>query len=327
MSHVALLNSKLRGVIPPLVTPLRNARSLDERSLERLVEHVIGGGVHSLFVLGSTGEAPSLSVDLRCLVIRCTSEFAARRVPLVVNVSDTAIEHTMRLVEESAKAGAYAVALSPPCYFPLDQRQLSAYVGNFCERSPLPVFLYNVPQFAHTALEPQTVCQLAELPNVIGLKNSNGSLKYLQTVQAGLRHRHEFTLLVGNEENFLAALELGADGGVCGGANMFPDIFVGLFKAAENGNDAEADKLQQMVAQVSKAVYNVGPPETSYLRGLKHALTMLELIDDVLAEPLQNFDSAERAELDTRFADVLKAINYVPDTKRVESLVTEREPR
>ncbi len=320
MSHLPSPNSKLRGVITPLVTPLRNHFSLDEHSLQRVVEHVISGGVHGLFVLGSTGEASSLSVDLRCSVIYRVSEIAAKRVPLVVNVSDTALEHTLRFAEESAKAGAFAVALSPPCYFPLDQRQLRTYTSNFSERSPLPVFLYNVPQFAHTALEPETVCHLAQLPNVIGLKNSDGSLKYLQTVQSGLARRDDFSLLIGNEETFLGALELGADGGVCGGANMFPNIFVRLFNAAANGNDAEAGKLQQTIVQVSKAVYTVGPSETSYLRGLKHALAVLELIDDVLAEPLQNFNSAECAELESRFADVLKAIDYVPDMKKVKSL-------
>jgi dihydrodipicolinate synthase/N-acetylneuraminate lyase len=319
VSLVPSRDSKLRGVITPLVTPLRNRHSLDEDSLERLVEHVISGGVHGLFVLGSTGEAPSLSLDLRCCVIRRTSEIAGNRVPLVVNVADTAFEDSVRLANESAEVGAFAVALSPPCYFPLDQRQLRAYIANFCERSPLPVFLYNVPQFAHTALKPSTVCQLAELPNVIGLKNSDGSLEYLRTVQAGLAHRHDFSLLVGNEEIFLTALQIGADGGICGGANMFPKIFVRLFEAAANGNDAEADKLQQTVVQVSEAVYRVGPSETSYLRGLKRALAVLELIEDVLAEPLQNFDSAERAQLDSRFADVLKGINNVPDTRKAKT--------
>lgn len=261
-----------------------------------------------------------MSVNLRCSLIQRASEITAKRVPLIVNVSDTALEHTVRLANVSANAGAFALALSPPCYFGLDQDQLGAYIINFCEKSPLPVFLYNIPQFAHTALKAETVCHLAELPKVIGLKNSNGSLDYLESVQSGLVRRDDFTLLVGNEETFLAALKLGADGGVCGGANMFPEIFVRLFEAAANGNDAEAERTQQIIVAVSNAVYTVGPSETSYLRGLKHALAMLELIDDVIAEPLQNFDAAECAELESRFSDLLRAMDYVPEMKKVKTV-------
>ena len=309
MASIRKSNHKIRGVVVPLVTPLREGGALDSSSLERIVEHVIRADVDGLFVLGSTGEAPSLSVELRCSILRAVAQAAASRLPLVVNVSDTALDHTLRIAEQAAHNGAFALALSPPSYFALDQKQVRAYVAHFCEKSPLPVFLYNVPQFAHTAFEPETVCELAQLPNVIGLKNSDGRLDYLRRVQLGLARREEFSLLVGNEEILLPALKLGADGGVCGGANMFPRIFVELFKAATEGHHAEAERLQALVLEVSNAIYHVGASETSYLRGLKRALSGLGLIQDVLAEPLQNFEPAEKAELDARFARVHEAIH------------------
>jgi dihydrodipicolinate synthase/N-acetylneuraminate lyase len=320
LSHVPTFNGKLRGIIAPLVTPLRNWQTMDLPSLERLVEHVLAGKVHGLFVLGSTGEALSLSIDLRCALVQALSEAVAARVPIIVNVSDTAFAHSLRLAHEAAKCGAIAVAISPPCYFQLDQRQLSAYVAHFAERSPLPVFLYNIPQFAHTAFAEKTVCELAELPNVIGLKNSNGNLDYLRAVQAGLRQRADFSVVVGNEETLLPALIVGADGGVCGGANMFPKLFVELFEAATNGRVSETEQLQQTVVRVAKAVYAVGAPETSYLRGLKRALSLLGFIQDVLAEPLQNFDRAEQAELDSRFARVLESMNEPTGIQEVKTL-------
>lgn len=319
LSQVPTLSGKLRGIITPLVTPLLDWRTLDFPSLRRLIEHVVAGKVHGLFVLGSTGEAPSLGIDLRCALVRAVSNEAAARVPLIVNVSDTAFEHTLCLAEEAAKCGAMAVAISPPSYFPLDQAQLKAYLAHFSERSPLPVFLYNIPQFAHTAIAAETVCELAELPNVIGLKNSDGSLDYLRAVHTGLRRRSDFSVLVGNEETLLPALTIGADGGVCGGANMFPQMFVQLFEAATNGRQAEAEELQQTVVRISKAVYAVGAPETSYLRGLKRALTGLGMIRDVLAEPLQNFDKAEQAELDSRFARLLETANDRPAVEEMKS--------
>lgn len=320
MGHIQTSNGKLRGIIVPLVTPLRAGGALDRDSLDRVVEHVAAAGVNGLFLLGSTGEASSLSVELRCSLLRAVAQRAGERVPLVVNVSDTALEHTLQIADEAAEQGALAVALSPPCYFVLDQRQLKAYTRHFCEKSALPVFLYNVPQYAHTAFEPETVCELAELPNVIGLKNSDGSLEYLQRVRSGLRRREEFSLLVGNEETLLSALQLGADGGVCGGANMFPEMFVELFQAATGGRVNDAEWLQQIVVEISESVYRVGAPETSYLRGLKRALSALELIEDVLAEPLQNFEPAEKAELDARFARVLETVRKVAERNHSKSM-------
>jgi 4-hydroxy-tetrahydrodipicolinate synthase len=305
---IAVNSSKpsLRGIVVPLVTPLRDTQALDFEALSRIVESVLDGGVHGLFVLGSTGEAPSLSIDLRYSVINLVQQVAANRVPVLVNISDTAFAHSLRLAEKAASAGASAVVLSPPCYFPIDQEQLFRYATKFCEHSPVPVFLYNVPQYAHNAFAPETVRELSYLEIVVGLKNSDGSLEYLKAVRAGVAHRSNFSLLVGNEETLLPALSAGADGGVCGGANLFPKLFVQLYEAATNGSDGEARPIQELVIRVAETVYGVGPSETSYLRGLKHALSMLGLIENVLAEPLQNFRPHERAEFEERFEHLLE---------------------
>lgn len=307
-SKVASSITKLQGIITPLVTPLKNSGELDSGGLERIVEHVVSGGVHGLFVLGSTGEGPSLSVDVRRDVIRAVTRTTGNRVPVLVNVSDTALAHCMQLSEEAAQVDASGLAISPPCYYPLDQRQLFEYTRKFCESSPLPVFLYNVPQYAHNRFEPETVRDLAYLPNVIGIKNSDGSLQYLETVRNGVSHRSDFTLLVGNEEILLPALRAGADGGVCGGANMFPRLFVQLFDAAKNGSHVEAEVTQDLIVRVSKAVYTVGSRETSYLRGLKQALSSLTLIDGHLAEPLQQFDAAQRTEIEERLNSLVEEV-------------------
>jgi hypothetical protein len=93
-----------------------------------------------------------------------------------------------------------------------------------------------------------------------------------------------------------------------------------LFEAATGGRHAEAEWMQQLVVQISEAMYTVGSPETSYLRGLKRALSMLELIDNVLAEPLHNFDSSECAELQSRFVHITQGLNALPDHKGTRSL-------
>jgi 2-dehydro-3-deoxy-D-pentonate aldolase len=303
-----ILPRPLRGIIPPLVTPLLDRGALDVSGLIGVIERVLAGGVHGVFILGSTGEAPSLGLDLRRHVIRETCGAVGGRVPVLVNVSDTAFAHCLQLAEDAAKAGAVAVVLSPPCYFPLDQDLLFAAVFKFAERSPLPVFLYNVPQYAHTEYASSTVERLSHAPNIAGIKNSNGNLEYLREVLRAVAHRPEFSILVGNEEKFLPALLAGAHGGVCGGANMFPELFVQLYEAFVKGRHSEAEAHHKNVVRVSDAIYTVGPLETSYLRGLKCALSLLGVINDVLADPLQSLNETQRKELEQRLNEVLEAV-------------------
>jgi len=200
------------------------------------------------------------------------------------------------------------VVLSPPCYFPLDQELLFASARSFAQRSPLPVFLYNVPQYAHNEYAPETVERLSHAPNIAGIKNSNGSLDYLRAVREAVAHRPEFSVLVGNEEKFFPALLAGADGGVCGGANMFPELFVQLYESYLNGRHSQAEAHHKTVVRIADAIYTVGPSETSYLRGLKCALSLLGVINDVLAEPLRSLNPAQRGELEQRLNAVLEAV-------------------
>jgi len=296
------LAKSLCGIIPPIVTPLLDPETLDVPGLHSLIERLIAGRVHGIFALGSTGESPSLSLDMRREVITQTCAAAGGRVPVLINVSENSFAHVLLLAECSARAGASAVVWSPPCYFPIPQEDVERNAAALAERSPLPLFLYNVPQYAHNEIAPATIGRLSHVPNIVGLKNSNGSLAYLAEVRKAVAHRPEFSLLVGNEETLYPALCAGAGGGVCGGANMFPELYVRLFEDWSNGLYAEAEALHKVVVRLASAVYTIGAAQTSYLRGLKCALALLHGMHDVLAEPLECFSAAERDELRARLA-------------------------
>jgi len=294
-----------RGIVPPLVTPLTETGKFDARSFSTLIERVIEGGVHGLFLLGTTGEFCSLSTETRKQVVSEGCRAAAKRVPVVVNVSDTSFEESLKLARHAAGAGATAVAICPPYYFSVTQEDLLRYTQKFAEASDLPVFLYNIPQNAHVEFEADTVRRLADVPNVAGLKNSNGSVEYTSQVSQVKARRPEFSLLVGTEEIMMTAMEAGADGSVCGGANMFPALYVKLFDAMENKQLSQAKELQGLIARIAKEIYSVGPANTSYFRGLKGALAQLGVCGESLAEPLTVFNSEERQELRSRLNRLL----------------------
>jgi dihydrodipicolinate synthase/N-acetylneuraminate lyase len=276
-----------RAIIPPIVTPLLDVDVLDVKGLEKLVEHQIAGGVHGIFVLGTTGEAPSLSYRLRSEMLERTIALVAGRVPVLMGVTDCAYAETLRLTDLAARSGASAVVLAPPFYFSTSQGDLLRIVENFNDASPLPVFLYNIPQMTKTAFAPETVARAAQMSNIYGLKDSSGSMDYVRQILAAVQPRGEFTILLGSEHLLMEGLQIGVDGGVHGGANLFPELYVRLFNAWEANDQQEVQRLHAKVIDLGNALYDATDAEYRYIRGLKYALSAAGLCSDLPAWPFE----------------------------------------
>ena len=166
----------MRGVIVPLVTPLLDRDTLDTGGLERLIEHVLAGGVQGLFILGTTGEGPSLGYRLRHELIERTCRLAAGRVPVMGGITDTAFIESVRLAPTAADGGAAAVVAAPPYYYPARQLELVEYIEHLAAELPLPLLLYNLPGYTKLPFEPQTVRAAAAMPGIVGMKDSSGDM-------------------------------------------------------------------------------------------------------------------------------------------------------
>ncbi|RPI27648.1 MAG: dihydrodipicolinate synthase family protein [Acidobacteria bacterium] len=285
---------ELSGIIPPLATPLTEQADLDCAALERLVEHVIQGGVSGMFLLGTTGEGPHLDPGIRFRMIKAVCKLAAGRVPVLVGLCDSSTSACLRIADQAAAEGASALVLTPPFYFPLSQEELLHYLERLVPQLPLPVFLYNIPSLTKIWVQPPTLLKIvANLP-ISGLKDSSGDMEYFAEVRRALPRATGFQLFCGPEEKLMEAVRLGADGGVCGGANLFPRLYVELFRSACAGFDDRAEHLQSEVRKMSEVVYSQTPDGSSYLRGLKSALEIVGICDGWLAEPLAPLDSPLR---------------------------------
>jgi len=299
------LKLPLRGIIPPLVTPLIDNETLDIEGLERLIEHMISGGVHGIFILGTTGEFASLSYKLREELIEYTCQWVKGRVPVLVGITDSAFSESLRLAKIAAKCGADAVVLAPPYYFAAGQPELLEYLHRIMKQMPLPLFLYNMPMHTKVKFLPETVRMAAEIPGIIGMKDSSSDLAYFKQVQYALRDRDDFTFMVGPEEFMAEFVLTGGHGGVNGGANMFPKLYVELYNAARNRDLDKIQTLQGKVMQISSTIYNVGSFGSSYLKGLKCALSVLGICNDFMAEPFHRFNEPEREKI----KEALKALH------------------
>lgn len=292
-SSADILARPLRGIIPPMVTPLLDRDTLDAAGLERLIEHILAGGVHGLFILGTTGEAPSLSHRLRHEFIERVCSQVAGRVPVLVGIADTSFVESVNMARRAAEAGAQALVLAPPYYFPAGQPELLEYLKHLMAEVSLPLFLYNMPNRPKPVFEPETVRAAAEIPGVVGLKDSSANMVYFHRLQSLMEDRPDFSLLMGPEELLAETILLGGHGGVCGGANLLPRLYVDLYEAACAKDLAKVGSLHRTVLRIDATIYSVGRYESSFLKGLKCALSCLGICSDFLAEPFHRFREPE----------------------------------
>ena len=303
--------SVFHGVIPPMVTPLAADGTLDIAGTEHLVEHILAGGVHGLFLLGTTGEAPDLPYEVRRELVSRVLKQVAGRVPVLVGVTDTVFAESLRLADFAAERGASALVAAPPYYFAAGQPELVDYYTHLADKVPLPLFLYNMPSQVKVMIEVKTVVELARHPKIIGLKDSSGNIGYFNACRYALRDHPEFVILIGPEEALGEVVLMGAAGGVSGGANLFPKTFVDIYNAAVAGDIARVRELQERIMRVSSLIYGVGHHNSSFVKGVKCALSLMGVCSDALAEPRVPFNPADREIIRVRLAE----LGALPATK------------
>ncbi len=287
----------VQGIVTPLVTPLIDNDTLDITGLERLIEHVISGGVHGIFILGTTGEAQSLAVDVRIEMIRQSSRFIRKRVPLLVGISDSSISESVKLCKAAQESGADAVVSTPPFYFVMDQVELAEYYEMLLPRLNLPLYLYNMPINTKINFEPKTIRRIAQNSNVVGFKDSSGNAPYLQLVMHEMQDYEKFSIFVGPEEMTAEMILLGADGGVNGGANIFPRLYVDLYNAAVTKDVRKVNELQTKIMNISSSIYTIGKNGSSYLKGLKCSLEILGICNGFIASPFNRFNEKQQEQI------------------------------
>jgi len=303
-----IFHQPLRGIVPPMITPLRDRDTLDRDGLERIIEHLLVGGVSGLFILGTTGEGPSLGYRLRREVIEQTCRLVKGRVPVLVGITDTAFVESLHVARCSADAGADAVVLAPPYYVPEGQSELREYLEHLLPELPLPLFLYNMPSLTKVPFEIDTVRWAMDQPRIVGLKDSSANMIYFGRLLELAKGRASWSVLVGPEELLAESVLLGGHGGVNGGANVFPRLYVELHQAAAGGDLDRIRELHSLVIQVVGRLYAVGRHPSAVIKGIKCAVSILGLAGDFMAEPFHRFRESERKIIETAVRDLQETL-------------------
>lgn len=288
-----LLKQPLKGVVPPIITPLKDEYTLDDPGLECLIEHIIGGGVHGLFLLGTTGEGPSLSYKLKYEMIEKSCKQIAGRVPALVGITDASFAESIRLSEHAAECGADAVVLAPPYYFPAGQSELLEYLEHLAPKLPLPLFLYNMPSMTKVDIAVDTLRKASKIDGIIGFKDSSGNMIRYHEYITAMRDKPEFSILIGPEELLGESVLFGGHGGVAGGANINPKLFVDMYNAAAIGNVEKMKYLQKEIFTL-RQLYFCGQYSSTFIKGVKCSLNYMGICSDFMAEPFHAFRQPER---------------------------------
>jgi 4-hydroxy-tetrahydrodipicolinate synthase len=233
------------GAFAAMVTPFTDdGTAVSEPRLRAYCDFLIGRGIHGLFAFGTTGEWPLLSEAERGFGARVLVEQARGRVPVMIHAGAHSTEQACRLAVQGREAGASAVSVVSPPYFPLDDQALLDHFTAVARAvSGFPVFLYNIPELTNNDISPDLLLRAARAAdNVVGLKYSGGSLnrfrEYRRTMGAA------FSLFNGNDSLALPALHEGADGLVSGNASAYPELPVALYELFRQGSFGQAREKQ-----------------------------------------------------------------------------------
>jgi 4-hydroxy-tetrahydrodipicolinate synthase len=265
---------------------MKSADQLDVDAVDRIVDHLVQGGVSGLFVLGTTGEGPSLTYQMRYEMVERTCEQVKGRVPVLVGVTDTSLAESIALAEHAAACGASAIVAAAPFYFDVSQSALEAWFRELADRSPLPVMLYNMPSCVGVTLDLGIVDSLSHHPNIAGIKDSGGDWSYFQQLCDKHRDRDDFVIFMGPEELLAEAVAAGANGGVCGGANLLPQVYSRLYLAALKNDSVEIAHWKQAIADMFAMVYRDDDQRMKLIPGLKLAMEECGLCSGIIAPPL-----------------------------------------
>jgi len=293
----------LKGIIPPVITPLINNTTIDIQGLEKLIEHLVTGGVHGIFILGTTGEAPSLSHKLREEFIKRTCDLVKHRIPVLVGITDTSFESSVEIAEYSQKVGADAVVVAPPYYIPISQAEMMDYLENLIPRLPLPLMLYNMPSYTKLHLTIKTVIAAKDL-GAIGIKDSSGDMLYLFSLIEEFKNSPEFSIITGTELFIPETIMQGGHGAIAGGANMFPRLFVDLYDASVAKDFDKIAILRDKVMRLYNTIYSVGKSTSRYLKGTKCALAALGICNEYIAFPLRKFEGEDKQKIEQYIAEM-----------------------
>ncbi len=295
---------KPEGIFPALVTPFTDdGKTIDEARLRVLVNHCLELGVHGMVPCGTTGEFVNLTIEEKKCVIRTVVDEVDGKVPIIAGTGASGTREALEMTQYAKDVGATAALIVTPYYLKPADRGIFEHYNTIASRVDLPIILYNIPQCTGVPLPWQMVEDLAQIPNIVGVKDSSGQLSYVLAVLEKVRDK--INVLCGHDEVVVAALAAGCSGAILASANVIPDVWVKVYNHVKNGELQKARELQYKVQKIARIIAGSGAV------GTKAALNMLKVKVGPVRMPLSvggelTYEAREELRLDLEKIEKIK---------------------
>jgi 4-hydroxy-tetrahydrodipicolinate synthase len=255
--------AEIKGIIPPILTPLDDHEEINEAELRHQVNRMIDAGVSGVFALGTNGEAYALSHKEKLQILRIVVDEVKGRVPVYAGTGCPTTKETITLSQQAEEIGADILSVIVPYFAAASQDELYIHYMMVANSVDIPVVLYNIPARTGNTLAPATVARLAkEIPNIMGAKDSSGNFDNMkQYIELTQNIGKDFAVLSGNDSLILPILMFGGKGGIAGCANVFPRTMVEIYEAYQAGDIERAKKVQDSI-RIFRNCFKYGNPNT-----------------------------------------------------------------
>jgi 4-hydroxy-tetrahydrodipicolinate synthase len=293
---------KLEGIIPAMVTLFKDNYELDEEANRNQINFLIENGVHAILIAGSTGEFMHLSKEERKKLAEICVDEANNRVPIIIGTGSTSTDEVIELTKHAKDIGADAVQIQAPYYFKfLSNEMIYQHFKTIAESVDIPITLYNFPSAIGINLDPLLIANLAQISNIIALKDTTSDLSHMQKVLQLTKNKN-FHVIAGSDDMLLPLLIIGGHGSVTGLGNFLPSLPVKLYNAFKNGNLNEARKLHEKIILIREIMLSITNPP---IAAIKVAMKLIgRPVTYVVRRPLLSLSDKQREELIRKFREI-----------------------
>ena len=281
-----------KGIIPAVITPLSAEGNFNEKAMRKLINYLIDGGIHGLFVVGTTGEFYGLSAEEKREIFQVTMDETKGRVPVYAGTNGITTRESVLLTQIAEECKVDAVSVLTPMFITPTQDQLIKHYQTIAANTSLPVLLYNNPPKTGVGLTPATVAKLAEVPNIVSIKDSSGDLTLTAEYIRMTRGMKDFNVLVGRDTLIYGALCYGAAGSIASCANVAPRLCADIYEKYNAGDLAGALEAQFTLAPL-RIAFTIG----TFPAVIKESLTLLGIEAGPCMDPVGPMTREEREKL------------------------------
>jgi 4-hydroxy-tetrahydrodipicolinate synthase len=311
-SRKPIAAERFAGVIPPLVLPLDRTGQIDFESLDRQIDFLLAGGVHGLWVNGTSGDFFALGDDERARVVAAAVRRAAGRVPVIAQAGDAATRKAIGHGQRALEAGADAIAVVLPYYLDYSQIELKAHYRAVSRGIGVPLFLYQLPQMCKVALSVDSIVELTQDGTLIGIKDSAGDVDFYYRLVRSVRQRElSLRCFYGASSLLDVGLYVGGHGVMSAIANLVPQLCRQAYVDASAGRWGEARAVHGRILDLIEALRLPGrtnwAPTVAIYKWLLCELGVIR--HDGVMEPLSPLGNAERDQLRARALPLLKELS------------------